>query len=67
MLARLNDRLKHLEAKLVPKGLHFVFVHFDDGDPGTLSKNERLAAFKAEHSTASPPSDISHEVSINFA
>jgi hypothetical protein len=63
MLARLNDRLKQLEAKLAPKGRNLVFVFFDE--PGTPSRGEQLAAFRAEHSIA--PSDIIHEVSINFA
>jgi hypothetical protein len=63
MLARLNDRLKQLEDKIAPKGRHPVFVHFDE--PDAPPRDEQLAAFKAEHSIA--PSDIIHEVSINFA
>jgi hypothetical protein len=63
MLARLNDRLKQLEDKIAPKGRHLVFVHFEE--PDAPPREEQLAAFKAEHSIA--PSDIIHEVSINFA
>jgi hypothetical protein len=40
-----------------------VFVHFEE--PDAPPRDEQLAAFKAEHSIA--PSDIIHEVSINFA
>jgi hypothetical protein len=63
MLVHLNDRLKQLEDKIAPKGRHLVFVHFEE--PDAPPRDEQLAAFKAEHSIA--PSDIIHEVSINFA
>jgi hypothetical protein len=66
MIARINDHLRLLEEKIAPKGRHFVFAHFVDGDdPDAPSRDERIAVFKAEHSIA--PSDIIHEVSIDFA
>ena len=40
-----------------------MFVHFEQ--PDAPPRDEQLAASKAEHSIA--PSDIIHEVSINFA
>jgi hypothetical protein len=40
-----------------------VFVHFEE--PDAPPRDEQLAASKAEHSIA--PSDIIHEVNINFA
>ena len=58
MQARTRDRLSLLEAKIAPKGPQFVFVGFDAeaglprqildpaGEPGTPSRDERLAAFK---------------------
>ena len=64
MLARLNDRLKHLEAKLVPKGRHLVFVHFD-GEPDAPSRDDRLAAFKVERGVT--PSDLVQEVRVKFS
>ena len=63
MNTRTQDRLKALEAKIAPKGRHLVFVHFEE--PDAPRREEQLAVFKAEHSIA--PSDIIHEVSINFA
>jgi hypothetical protein len=63
MIARLNERLRLLEEKIAPKGRHFVFTHFEE--PDAPHREEQLPAFKAEHSIA--PSDIIHEVSINFA
>jgi hypothetical protein len=65
MLARLNDRLKQLEAKVAPKGRHFVFTHFvDDEGPVAPSRDEQLAD-KTEHGIA--PSDIIHEVKVAFS
>jgi hypothetical protein len=32
MRSRLNDRLKHLEAKILPKGRVLVFFSFDEPD-----------------------------------
>jgi alanine racemase len=66
MNTRTQDRLKLLEAKLAPKGRHFVFTHFvDDEEPDAPSRDERLAAFKAENGVA--PSDLIHEVTVTFA
>jgi hypothetical protein len=66
MIARINDRLRLLEEKTAPKGRHFVFAHFVDGDdPDAPSRDERLAVFKAEQGVTH--SDTIHEVSINFA
>jgi hypothetical protein len=66
MLARLNDRLKQLEAKLAPKGRHFVFTHFvDDKGPDAPSRDEQLAAFKAERGVG--PNDTVHTVSFIFS
>jgi hypothetical protein len=63
MISSFRARLKQLEDKNAPKGRHLVFIHFEE--PDTLPRDEQLSAFKAEHSIA--PSDIIHEVSINFA
>jgi hypothetical protein len=53
-----------IEAKIAPKGPQYVFVGFDaeaglprqildpTGEPGAPSRDERLAAFKAEHGVA---------------
>jgi hypothetical protein len=60
MQTRTRDRLKALEAKLAPKGRHFVFVSFDAGGPGAPSRDEQLASFKAENGVT--PSDQIHEV-----
>jgi hypothetical protein len=65
MLARTRDRLEALEAKIAPKAKAFVFISFDAGEPGAPSREDRLAAFKAEHGIA--PSDLIHEVSITFS
>jgi hypothetical protein len=65
MLSRLNDRLKKLEAEIAPKGRHFVFTHFVDEEPDAPSRDERLAAFKAENGVA--PSDLIHEVRVAFS
>jgi hypothetical protein len=65
MISSFRTRLEQLEAKIAPEGRHFVFTHFVDEKPDAPSRDEQLAAFKAEHSIA--PSDIIHEVSINFA
>ena len=63
MLARLNDRLKQLEDKIAARVATSCSVHFEE--PDASPRDEQLAAFKAEYSIA--PSDIIHEVSINFA
>jgi hypothetical protein len=63
MNSHFRTRLEQLEAKIAPKGRHFGFVYFDE--PDAPPRDEQLSAFKAEHSIA--PSDIIHEVSINFA
>ena len=63
MISSFRARLKQLEDKIAPKGRHLVFVHFEE--PDALPRDEQLGGFKAEHSIA--PSDIIHEVSINFA
>jgi hypothetical protein len=65
MLARLNDRLKQLEAKIAPKGRHLVFVHFEDEEPDALSRDEQLAAFKADRGVG--PNDRIHTVTVTFA
>ena len=62
MLARLNNRLKQLENKIAPKGRHLVFVFDGSGEPGAPSRDEQLAAFKAQHSLA--PGDHLHEVTV---
>jgi hypothetical protein len=62
---RLNERLRLLEEKIAPKGRHFVFVHFEDGEPDALPRDEQLAASKAENGVA--PSDLIHEVNITFS
>jgi hypothetical protein len=51
MRTRTRDRLKALEAKIVPKVRNVVFVFFDAGEPGVPSR-EWLAAFRAEHGIA---------------
>ena len=53
MLARTRDRLEALEAKIAPKAKAFVLISFDVGEPGAPSRDEQLAAFKAEHGIAS--------------
>jgi hypothetical protein len=65
MLARTRDRLEALEAKIAPKAKVFVFISFDAGELRAPSREDRLAAFKAEHGIA--PSDLIHEVSIAFS
>ena len=65
MLARTRDRLEALEAKIAPKAKAFVFISFDAGELGAPSREDRLAAFKAELGIA--PSDLIHEVSITFS
>jgi hypothetical protein len=62
---RLNERLRLLEEKIAPKGRHFVFTHFVDEEPDAPSRDERLAAFKAENGVA--PSDLIHEVRVVFS
>ena len=63
MTSSFRARLESLEAKIAAKGRHLVFVHFEE--PDAPPRDEQLAAFKAEYSIA--PSDLIHEVSINFA
>jgi membrane-associated phospholipid phosphatase len=46
---RLQQRLADLEKALAPKGRHFVFTHFVDGEPDAPSRDKRLAVFKADH------------------
>jgi hypothetical protein len=65
MFSRIRDRLKRLEVQIAPKAKAFVFISFDAGEPGAPSREDRLAAFKAEHGIA--PSDLIHEVSITFS
>jgi hypothetical protein len=62
---RLQQRLADLENALAPKGRHFVFTHFVDEEPDAPSRDERLAAFKAENGVAS--SDLIHEVGVAFS
>jgi hypothetical protein len=64
MLARTRDRIEALEAKIAPKAKAFVYISFD-AEPGAPYRDDRLAAFKAEHGIA--PSDLIHEVSITFS
>jgi hypothetical protein len=65
MIARLNERLRLLEEKIAPKGRHFVFTHFVDGKPDASSRDEQLAAFKAERGV--DPNDHLHTVTVTFA
>jgi hypothetical protein len=65
MQARILDRLRILEAKIAPKGRHLVFVSDGSGEPGAPSRDDQLAAFKAQHSLA--PGDHLHEVTVTFA
>jgi hypothetical protein len=62
---RLQQRLADLEKAIAPKGRHFVFTHFVDEEPDAPSRDERLAAFKAESGVA--PSDLIHEVRVAFS
>ena len=62
MRSRLNDRLKRLEAKILPKGRVLVFFRFDEPDP--RSYDERLAAFKAEKGVG--PSDTVATVDLHL-
>jgi len=64
MRSRLNDRLRLLEAKIAPKAHAFVFVFFDAGDPDRPTRDEQLAAFRAENCIG--PSDPIHEVIMTF-
>jgi hypothetical protein len=63
MRTRARDRLKVLEAKIALKGCHFVFVHFEDGEPDALPRDEQLSAFK----DGLAPGDLIHEVTVTFA
>ena len=61
MRSRLNDRLKHLEARISPKPPSRVFtLVIDDGG---LSHDEQVEAFKAK--TGLTPHD--HLVVMTFA
>jgi hypothetical protein len=48
MIPRIRDRLKALETRIMPPPLARVFAFFMD-DQSPLSRDEQLAAFKAEH------------------
>jgi hypothetical protein len=61
MHVRTRDRLKALEARILPKGRAFVFVFFS-GEGS--SRADQLAAFKAE--SGADPSDTIHEVILTF-
>jgi len=63
MRSRLSDRVKALEAQILPKGRVFVFFSFDEPDPP--SYDERLASFKAENGVG--PNDAVHEVALTFS
>ena len=65
MQTRTRDRLKALEAKITPRRKAFVFFSFDAGEPGAPSREEQLAAFRAEHSIS--PADTIHKVVFKFA
>ena len=56
MFSRIRHRLKRLEVQIAPKAKAFVFISLDVGEPGAPSREDRVAAFKAEH-----------EVSITFS
>jgi hypothetical protein len=62
MHVRTRDRLKALEAQILPKGRAFVFVFFS-GEGS--SRAGQLAAFKAE--SGADPSDTIHEVIVTFS
>ena len=63
MQTRTRDRLRLLEAKIAPKGRHLVFIYFND--PDAPSRDEGLAAFKAEHSITT--GDHLHTVTVTFS
>jgi hypothetical protein len=65
MLARTRDRLEALEAKIAPKAKAFVLISFDAGEPGAPSREDRIAAFKADRGVG--PNDRIHEVTVTFA
>ena len=43
MQTRTHDRLKALEAQILPKGRHFAFISFEE--PSLSPRADRLAAF----------------------
>ena len=63
MPSRLNDRLKHLEAQILPQRRVLVFLRFESPDLPPYA--EHLAAFKAENNVG--PNDALHTVRVNFA
>jgi hypothetical protein len=63
MISSFRTRLEQLEAKIAPEGRHFVFVHFEDGEPDALPRDEQLSAFK----DGLAPGDLTHEVTVTFA
>jgi hypothetical protein len=65
MLARTRDRLARLETEILPRPRAFVFFSFDAGEADAPSRDDRLAAFRAEYGVA--PSDLIHEVSFRFS
>jgi hypothetical protein len=62
MPSRLNDRLKHLEDRIMPQGRIFVF--FKD-ETSALGSDEQLEQFKAEKGIG--PNDTVHTVSFIFS
>jgi hypothetical protein len=59
---RLQQRLADLESRFRAEGRHLVFICFPDEGP---SRADQRAAFDAENGVT--PSDIVHEVRVNFA
>jgi hypothetical protein len=64
-MSRLLQRLRLIEEKIAPKGRHFVFTHFVDGEPDAPSRDEQFAAFKAEGGLG--PNDHIHTVTVTFS
>ena len=62
MPSRLSDRLKHLEAQILPQPRVFVFFRAEEPDLPPYA--EQLAAFKAEKGVG--PHDIVAEVTFTF-
>jgi hypothetical protein len=65
VISSFRTRLEQLEAKIAAKGRHLVFVHFEDEEPDALSRDEQLAAFKADRVVG--PNDRIHTVTVTFA
>jgi hypothetical protein len=63
MQVRTLDRLKALEAQILPKGRHFVFLTFEE--PNLPPRADRLAGFRAENGAG--PNDTIHEVTVTFS